>query len=56
MHNGVFTDLRTVILFYNKFNSRSEKRQINPETGETWRGARSCRQYFAGRTWKLAQL
>ena len=37
MHNGVFSDLRTVILFYNKFNSRSEKRQINPETGERWR-------------------
>lgn len=36
MHNGVFTDLRTVILFYNKYNSRSEKRQINPETGEQW--------------------
>ena len=37
MHNGVFTDLRTVILFYNKYNSRSEKRQVNPETGEQWR-------------------
>ncbi|NVO27521.1 c-type cytochrome [Donghicola sp. C2-DW-16] len=34
MHNGVFQDLRTVILFYNKYNSISEKRQINPETGE----------------------
>lgn len=37
MHNGVFTDLRTVILFYNKYNSRSAKRQINPETGKQWR-------------------
>ncbi len=37
MHNGVFKDLRTVILFYNKYNSRSAKRQINPETGEKWR-------------------
>lgn len=36
MHNGVFTDLRTVILFYNQYNSRSAKRQINPETGEQW--------------------
>lgn len=36
MHNGVFRDLRTVILFYNKYNSRSAKRQINPETGENW--------------------
>jgi len=37
MHNGTFGDLRTVILFYNKYNSRSKKRQINPETGEHWR-------------------
>jgi cytochrome c peroxidase len=34
MHNGVFKDLRTVILFYNKFNSKSARRQINPETGQ----------------------
>ncbi|MCB1800523.1 MAG: methylamine utilization protein MauG [Gammaproteobacteria bacterium] len=37
MHNGVFKDLRTVVLFYNKYNSKSSKRQINPETGEKWR-------------------
>ncbi|MEP2530601.1 cytochrome c peroxidase [Shimia sp.] len=37
MHNGVFQDLRTVILFYNKYNSKSKARQINPETGKTWR-------------------
>ncbi len=37
MHNGVFKDLKTVILFYNKYNSKSEKRQINPETGQKWR-------------------
>ena len=36
MHNGVFKDLRTVVLFYNKYNSRSPKRQINPETGQQW--------------------
>jgi cytochrome c peroxidase len=36
MHNGIFQDLRTVVLFYNKYNSRSAKRQINPETGEQW--------------------
>lgn len=36
MHNGVFQDLRTVILFYNKYNSKSQKRQINPETGANW--------------------
>lgn len=37
MHNGVFTDLRTTILFYNKYNSKSKARQINPETGQQWR-------------------
>jgi len=37
MHNGVFKDLRTTILFYNKYNSKASKRQINPETGKTWR-------------------
>jgi cytochrome c peroxidase len=36
MHNGVFKDLRTVILFYDKYNSKSPWRQINPETGEPW--------------------
>ena len=36
MHNGVFEELRTVILFYNKFNSNSSKRQVNPETGKQW--------------------
>lgn len=36
MHNGVLKDLRTTILFYNKYNSRSPRRQINPETGEPW--------------------
>lgn len=37
MHNGVFEDLRTVVLFYNKYNSRAKERQINPETGKMWR-------------------
>lgn len=36
MHNGIFKDLRTAVLFYNKYNSKSEKRQINPETGKRW--------------------
>lgn len=36
MHNGVFADLRTVILFYDKYNSKNPARQINPETGEPW--------------------
>ena len=36
MHNGVFKDLRTVVLFYDKYNSRAPARQINPETGQPW--------------------
>ena len=34
MHNGVFQDLRTVVLFYDKYNN--PERQINPETGQSW--------------------
>ncbi|MCC6763386.1 MAG: methylamine utilization protein MauG [Deltaproteobacteria bacterium] len=34
MHNGVFADLRTVVLFYDKFNN--PERVTNPETGEPW--------------------
>ncbi|SEA83372.1 Cytochrome c peroxidase [Thiothrix caldifontis] len=34
MHNGVFNDLRTVVLFYDKFNN--SERQLNPETGKPW--------------------
>lgn len=36
MHNGVFNDLRTVVLFYNKYLARGSKAQINPETGADW--------------------
>jgi cytochrome c peroxidase len=36
MHNGVFQDLRTVVLFYNKYLARGGKSQVNPETGENW--------------------
>ncbi|WP_424939121.1 cytochrome-c peroxidase [Aliiroseovarius sp. S253] len=36
MHNGVFEDLRTVVLFYNKYNTTNPDRQINPETGKPW--------------------
>lgn len=36
MHNGVFQDLRTVVLFYDHYNNRSAKRQINPETNQPW--------------------
>lgn len=35
MHNGVFKDLRTVVLFYDKHNNPARK--INPETGKPWR-------------------
>ncbi len=33
MHNGVFEELRTVVLFYNRYNTTAKARQINPETG-----------------------
>jgi cytochrome c peroxidase len=36
MHNGVFQDLRTAILFYNRFTLSNQQSQINPETGEPW--------------------
>jgi len=36
MHNGVFADLRTVIKFYNKYNSRAKSAQLNPETKQPW--------------------
>ncbi|MGB0664254.1 MAG: cytochrome-c peroxidase [Pontibacterium sp.] len=36
MHNGVFNDLKTVVQFYNKYNSRSVVAQTNPETGLPW--------------------
>jgi cytochrome c peroxidase len=36
MHNGVFKNLRTVVLFYDHFNSSSPRRQIDPETGAAW--------------------
>ena len=36
MHNGVFQELETVMAFYNKYNTKNKKRQINPETAESW--------------------
>jgi cytochrome c peroxidase len=36
MHNGVFADLETVVRFYNKYNSKAEINQTNPETGKLW--------------------
>lgn len=37
MHNGVFNDLRTVVLFYDKHNNPA--RTLNPETGKPWAAA-----------------
>lgn len=36
MHNGVFHDLKTVVRFYNKYNSRSKAAQIDNETKKPW--------------------
>jgi cytochrome c peroxidase len=36
MHNGVFQDLETVILFYNKYTLSNPESQTNPETGRPW--------------------
>ena len=36
MHNGVFKELETVILFYNKFILTNAESQTNPETGLPW--------------------
>lgn len=36
MHNGVFKDLRTAVVFYNKYTSRRPHAKINPETDEPW--------------------
>lgn len=36
MHNGVFEDLRTTVVFYNQYNTNAPSARINPETGEPW--------------------
>ena len=36
MHNGIFKDLRTTVVFYNKYNSKASDAQTNPETGMPW--------------------
>ena len=36
MHNGVFRELRTAILFYNKYTIGGAAGRINPETGSPW--------------------
>ena len=36
MHNGIFEDLRTTVVFYNKYTSSHPRWKINPETGQSW--------------------
>lgn len=36
MHNGVFQELETAILFYDKYLLRTASSQTNPETGAAW--------------------
>lgn len=36
MHNGVFDELSTVMLFYNHFNETGFAGQLNPETNQPW--------------------
>ncbi len=39
MHNGAFSELDTVMRFYNHFNESGHSGQLNPETGQTWADA-----------------
>lgn len=39
MHNGIFSDLETAILFYDKYVVSNEITSINPETGSEWGSA-----------------
>ena len=36
MHNGIFEDLLTAVLFYNKYTLGNPESQVNPETGVSW--------------------
>lgn len=36
MHNGVFQELRTAILFHDRFNGGAQQEGRNPETGQPW--------------------
>lgn len=36
MHNGVFSQLSTVLSFYNRFSNLGDSGQVNPETNEHW--------------------
>jgi cytochrome c peroxidase len=39
MHNGVFQELETAIVFYNRYLVISDESRINPETGQPWEEA-----------------
>lgn len=36
MHNGIFRELRTAVVFYNRFLLSNAQSQTNPETGMPW--------------------
>lgn len=36
MHNGIFQELRTAILFHDRFNGGAQQEARNPETGQPW--------------------
>ncbi len=36
MHNGIFRELRTAVVFYNRFLLSNPQSQTNPETGMSW--------------------
>ncbi len=36
MHNGIFKELRTVMLFYSKYMVSNDANRNNPETGKPW--------------------
>ncbi|MGR9091976.1 MAG: cytochrome-c peroxidase [Gammaproteobacteria bacterium] len=36
MHNGVFQELATAIVFYNQYTVNSRQSRTNPETGDAW--------------------
>jgi cytochrome c peroxidase len=39
MHNGVFQELETAIVFYNRFLIATDESRINPETNQPWGSA-----------------
>ncbi len=49
MHNGVFEDLRTVVLFYNVYNTKNPEMTINPETGAPFPPPGGARDLVDGR-------